>query len=75
MLFLVVGAGASRIRFESNINKMIPHDPNIEAMNNILNHTKTGEQLIFTLRLKDSTKTDPDLLIERQQELEQASLS
>lgn len=72
ILFLLVGAGASRIRFESNINKMIPHDPNIEAMNNILNHTKTGEQLIFTLRLKDSTQTAPDLLIERQQELEQS---
>ncbi|OJV54710.1 MAG: hypothetical protein BGO31_06995 [Bacteroidetes bacterium 43-16] len=75
VLFLLVGAGASRIRFENNINKMIPHDPNIEAMNNILNHTKTGEQLIFSLRFKDSTQAAPDQLIERQQELEAALLA
>lgn len=69
-LFILVGFGATRINFETNINKMIPHDPNIEAMNNILSHTKSGEQLILTLKFKDIKKTDPDELILRQQALE-----
>jgi 1-acyl-sn-glycerol-3-phosphate acyltransferase len=71
-LFIIVGFGASRIKFETNINKMIPHDSNIEAMNNILNHTKSGEQLIFTLKFKDTNTTNPDALILRQQALQTA---
>ncbi|WP_158605877.1 trifunctional MMPL family transporter/lysophospholipid acyltransferase/class I SAM-dependent methyltransferase [Taibaiella sp. KBW10] len=71
LLFMLVAAGATRIRFESDINKMIPHDPTIEAMGNILNKTKTGEQLVFTLSFKDSTLQNPDSLIALQQQLEE----
>ena len=55
--------GASRLRFVDDINRMIPHDPAVEAMNNVLNKTKTGEQIIFTLSYSDSERTDPDSLI------------
>jgi len=55
--------GASRLHFVDDINRMIPHDPSVEAMNNVLNKTKTGEQIIFTLSYNDSERTDPDSLI------------
>lgn len=70
LLFLLVGFGASRIRFESNINNMIPHDPDIEAMSHILNHTRAGEQLVFTLRSQKEHNAAPDELIKAQNELE-----
>lgn len=69
--FLLVSFGASRIRFESNINNMIPHDPDIEAMDHILNHTRTGEQLVFTLRYRDERNADPEELIAAQAKLEE----
>jgi 1-acyl-sn-glycerol-3-phosphate acyltransferase len=69
-LFLLCGIGASRIRFENDINKMIPHDASIEAMNDVLNKTKTGEQIVFTLSFKDSLLSSPDSLIIFQQALE-----
>lgn len=69
-LFLICGLGASRIRFENDINKMIPHDASIEAMNDVLNKTKTGEQIVFTLSFKDNTVSNPDSLIALQQSLE-----
>ncbi len=62
--------GASHIRFVDDINKMIPHDPEIEAMNDVLNKTKTGEQVIFTLSFKDNNLSNPDSLIRLQNELQ-----
>src|SRR5690349_22354332 len=67
LLFAVSILGASRIRFENDINSMIPHDPSIEAMNDVLNKTKTGEQIIFTMSFRDTTISDPDSLILAQQ--------
>lgn len=72
-LLLVFGLsiwGATRIRFEQDIHKMIPNDPAIEAMNNVLNKTKTGQQLIFTLAFKDTSFTRPDSLVAMQEELQ-----
>lgn len=69
ILFLVCIAGASRIRFENDINKMIPHDASIEAMNDVLSKTKTGEQIVFTLSFNDSSVSNPDSLILLQQAL------
>lgn len=70
LCFLITGLGASRIRFENDINKMIPHDMRIEAMSQILNKTKTGEQLVFTLQFTDTTTQQPDSLIGLQEQLE-----
>lgn len=66
-LFALCIAGALRIRFENDINKMIPHDPSIEAMNEVLNKTRTGEQIVFTLSFSDTTLNNPDSLILLQQ--------
>jgi 1-acyl-sn-glycerol-3-phosphate acyltransferase len=63
--------GAVRIRFDQDIYKMIPHDPAIEAMNNVLNKTKTGQQVIFTLAFKDRSFVQPDSLITLQEALQQ----
>lgn len=71
LLFAVCILGASRVRFENDINAMIPHDPSIEAMNDVLNKTKTGEQIIFTASFKDTTISDPDSLILMQQRFQQ----
>lgn len=62
--------GAVRIRFEQDIYKMIPHDPAIQAMNNVLNKTKTGQQIIFTLAFRDTSITRPDSLITLQKSLQ-----
>lgn len=70
LAFVLSILGASRIRFVDDINKMIPHDPGIEAMNDVLSKTKTGEQVIFTLSFTDSSRTDPDSLILVQQALQ-----
>jgi predicted exporter len=50
---------------------MIPHDPSIEAMNDVLNKTKTGEQIVFTLSFADTTVSNPDSLIIIQQQFQQ----
>lgn len=73
-LFLLVGLGATRIRFEQDISKMIPRDPSIEAMNGVLNKTKTGEQIIWTLSFKDTNFIHQDSLILLQQQLEDSLL-
>src|ERR1700754_393763 len=62
--------GASRIRFENDVNKMIPHDPSIEAMNDVLNKTKTGEQIVFSVSFNDTTLSNPNSLIGMQQALQ-----
>lgn len=67
LLFAVCIAGATRIKFVDDINKMIPHDPAIEAMNEVLNKTKTGEQVVFTLSFKNAGINNPDSLILLQQ--------
>lgn len=68
-LFVLCAIGASFVRFEQDINKMIPHDPAIEAMNGVLNKTKTGEQIIWTLSFKDTNYLNQDSLITLQQAL------
>ena len=67
LVFALSIAGALRIKFVQDINQAIPHDPAIEAMNDVLNKTKTGDQLIFTMSFRDSAATDPDALIAFQQ--------
>lgn len=72
LLFAISILGAARIRFEDNINSMIPHDPSIEAMSDVLNKTKTGEQIIFTVSFTDTAVSHPDSLILLQQRFQQA---
>lgn len=62
--------GALRANFEEDIQKAIPQDPQVAAMNDILSHTKAGSQLIFSLSFKDSNIVDPDSLMTLQQEFQ-----
>lgn len=55
--------GALRANFEEDIQKAIPQDPQVAAMNDILSHTKAGSQLIFSLSFKDSNIVNPDSLM------------
>lgn len=71
-LFVLCSLGASRIRFIDDINKMIPHDPAIEAMNEVLNKTRTGEQIVFSFSFTDSGISQPDSLILLQESFRQA---
>ncbi len=71
LVFLVATLGAIRVRFVDDINKMIPHNASIEAMNNVINNSKVSEQIIFSLSFKDSNTVNPDSLIVLQQELQQ----
>lgn len=71
--FSICILGATRVKFIDDINRMIPHDASIEAMNDVLSKTKTGEQVIFTMSLNDTNVIEPDSLIILQQQL-QASI-
>jgi len=71
LVFILVTGGASRIKFVQDINQVIPHDPAIEAMNDVLNKTRTGDQVIFTLSFRDTATINPDSLIALQQQLQE----
>ncbi len=59
-LFLFLG---SRIRFDEDMNSMLPEHGDIRAMNEVLSRTRAGEQIVFLASFKDSTYTDQDSLI------------
>lgn len=61
--FLLWGLFASRIELKEDITSMLPDSKAIKAMNDVISHTQAGEQVIFMMSFKDSTKTDPDSLI------------
>jgi len=67
LLFGLCLLGAARIRFVDDISKMIPHDPSVEAMNEVLNKTRTGEQVVFSCSFADTAVVAPDSLILLQQ--------
>lgn len=64
-------AGALRASFEEDIQKAIPQNPQVTAMNKILSKTQAGSRLIFTLSFKDSALNNPDSLILIQNQLQQ----
>jgi len=62
-LFVLAVAGAVRIRLENDINRMVPSDKGIDAMSEVLNKTKTAEQIIFNISFKDPEQQNQDSLI------------
>lgn len=72
LLFLLCIAGASTIRLEQDINKMIPNDASVSALTDVLNKTKASEQIVFSISLADTALAIPDSLIAVQEEFEQA---
>jgi 1-acyl-sn-glycerol-3-phosphate acyltransferase len=54
---------ATRIELEEDISTMLPDSKAIKAMNEVINKTQVGEQIVFLASLRDSTLTDPDSVI------------
>lgn len=54
---------ASRIHFEEDISKILPHDKKIEKLNEVFQNSKFADKLVVTVSLKDSTVRQPDSLI------------
>ncbi len=55
---------ASRLRLKEDISAMMPRDPKIEKMNQIIQHSRFSDKLVVNIFLKDSlAQSDPDLLI------------
>lgn len=55
---------ASRLRLKEDISAMMPRDPKIEKMNQIIQHSRFSDKLVVNVFLKDSSApSDPELLI------------
>ena len=61
--FLVLGFFASRIKIEEDITRILPHEKNLDKMQQVFEDSRFADQLTFTISQKDSTATaNPDLL-------------
>lgn len=54
---------ATRIKLQQDISTMLPDSKAIKAMNDVVNNTQAGEQVIFLMSLKDTAASDPDSVI------------
>lgn len=54
---------ASRLQLKEDITSMLPDSKAIKAMNDVVSHTKAGEQVIFLVSFEDSAYTDQDSLV------------
>ncbi len=61
-LFLLTGWGASRIRAEEDISKMLPRDRQTGKLNDILQSARFADRLVLMLSMTDSTRISPDTL-------------
>ncbi len=61
-LILFTAFGVSKLKFEENINSIIPKGSSLSEITDLLNNTKFADQLIFTVELSDTSFTDPDQL-------------
>lgn len=62
---LVVSAFfAFHIRFEEDIAKILPKDKKVDKLNQIFTQSKFMDRLVVMVSLKDSTKINPDSLVE-----------
>ncbi|MFT4155353.1 1-acyl-sn-glycerol-3-phosphate acyltransferase [Parafilimonas sp.] len=62
--FAVIAFFASRIHFEEDISKVLPHDKKIEKLNEVFQNSKFADKLILTVSLKDTASAQPDSLID-----------
>lgn len=54
---------ASKLQLESDLNSMIPKEKNKKDITGILTQNKTLDRILVSVALRDSSTTDPDLLI------------
>lgn len=53
---------ASKLKFSEDISRILPESEKISKLNFVMSNAKFMDNVIFNIRLKDSTATDPDLL-------------
>ena len=58
--FAVIAFFASRIHFEEDISKILPHDKKIEKLNEVFQNSKFADKLVITVSLKDTAAVQPD---------------
>jgi predicted exporter len=61
--FVLIAFFASRIHFEEDISKILPHDKKIEKLNEVFQNSKFADKLVITISLKD-TAAQPDKLVD-----------
>ncbi|MBL7767052.1 MAG: MMPL family transporter [Chitinophagaceae bacterium] len=61
---LISGFGflASRLQFDSDLNSMMPSDQTRRDISSVLTKSKALDRILFSVSLKDTTSSDPDLL-------------
>jgi len=64
-----------QVKFKEDISSMLPDSKAIKAMNNVISHTQAGEQVIFLMSFKDSSKVNPDSLISAADDFNQQVLA
>ena len=62
LLFLVTGFFALKIKPEEDISKILPKDRQSEKLNEILQHARFSDKLVLIISLKDSNRTNPEML-------------
>ena len=60
-----------KVKLKEDISSMLPDSKAIKAMNDVISNTQAGEQVIFLMSFEDSTKADPDSLIQAAQHFSQ----
>lgn len=54
---------AFRVKLKEDITSMLPDSKALKAMNDVISHTQSGEQIIFLVSFNDSTYRDDDSLV------------
>lgn len=67
VICLLLALATSQIRFETNVQKMMPQSAKIEAMSQFVNNSNAGEQIILSIKDNDTT-ADAYQLIHYQQQ-------
>jgi 1-acyl-sn-glycerol-3-phosphate acyltransferase len=60
---LLFGFLTTRLRFNEDIQSLLPESRELRQMTEVLSHTNAGEQLVFQAHFADSAFTDRDSLI------------
>ncbi|MBA3827666.1 MAG: 1-acyl-sn-glycerol-3-phosphate acyltransferase [Taibaiella sp.] len=62
--FLLIGFLASRIKFEEDISRILPHEKKLDKIQQIFQDSRFADKLVITISQKDTTKkVKPDDLV------------
>src|SRR5215471_17982943 len=60
--FVLIAFFASRIHFEEDISRILPHDKKMDKLNDVFQNSKFADKLVVTVSLKDTAAAQPDSL-------------